>query len=49
MHSTRGLTRALTLAVILLLLPTLASAQQPVRIAQGFALADSSRYGGRAH
>jgi NitT/TauT family transport system substrate-binding protein len=37
MHSTRALTRALTLAAILLLLPTLASAQQPVRIAQGFA------------
>jgi ABC-type nitrate/sulfonate/bicarbonate transport system substrate-binding protein len=37
MHSIKGLTRTLTLAAILLLLPTLASAQQTVRIAQGFA------------
>jgi NitT/TauT family transport system substrate-binding protein len=37
MHSIKGLTRALTLAVAVSLLPTLASAQQPVRIAQGFA------------
>jgi NitT/TauT family transport system substrate-binding protein len=37
MHSIKGLTRTLSLAAILLLLPTLVSAQQPVRIAQGFA------------
>jgi NitT/TauT family transport system substrate-binding protein len=37
MHSIPGLTRALTLAAMVSLLPTLASAQQPVRIAQGFA------------
>jgi NitT/TauT family transport system substrate-binding protein len=37
MHSINGLTRTLSLAAILLLLPTLASAQQTVRIAQGFA------------
>ena len=37
MQSTRGLIRALTLAATLSLLPTLASAQQSVRIAQGFA------------
>jgi len=37
MHSMRGLTRTLTLAATLLLSPTLASAQQTVRIAQGFA------------
>jgi NitT/TauT family transport system substrate-binding protein len=36
MHSIPGLTRALTLAMVSLL-PTLASAQQPVRISQGFA------------
>jgi NitT/TauT family transport system substrate-binding protein len=37
MRSIHGLTRALALAVTLSLLPTLASAQQTVRIAQGFA------------
>jgi NitT/TauT family transport system substrate-binding protein len=37
MHSIKGLIRALTLAATLLLLPTLASAQGTVRIAQGFA------------
>jgi ABC-type nitrate/sulfonate/bicarbonate transport system substrate-binding protein len=37
MHSISGLTRALTLAATVSLLPTLASAQQPVRISQGFA------------
>jgi NitT/TauT family transport system substrate-binding protein len=37
MHSINGLIRALTLAATLLLLPTLASAQESVRIAQGFA------------
>lgn len=37
MQSTRGLIRALTLAATLSLLPTLAYAQQSVRIAQGFA------------
>jgi NitT/TauT family transport system substrate-binding protein len=37
MPSIKGLTRALTLAAALSLLPGLASAQQPVRIAQGFA------------
>jgi NitT/TauT family transport system substrate-binding protein len=37
MHSIRGLTRALTLAATLSLLPTFAFAQQTVRIAQGFA------------
>jgi ABC-type nitrate/sulfonate/bicarbonate transport system substrate-binding protein len=37
MRSTSGLTRAAFLAATLLLIPTLAAAQQPVRIAQGFA------------
>jgi NitT/TauT family transport system substrate-binding protein len=37
MRSIHGLTRAAALAVTLSLLPTLASAQQTVRIAQGFA------------
>jgi NitT/TauT family transport system substrate-binding protein len=37
MRSIHSLTRAAALAVTLSLLPTLASAQQPVRIAQGFA------------
>jgi len=37
MHSIKGLIRALTLAATLLLLPTLTSAQETVRIAQGFA------------
>jgi len=37
MHSIHSLTRAAALAATLSLLPTLASAQQPVRIAQGFA------------
>ena len=37
MHTNKSLARALTLATTLLLLPTLASAQQNVRIAQGFA------------
>jgi ABC-type nitrate/sulfonate/bicarbonate transport system substrate-binding protein len=37
MPSIKGLTRALTLAAALSLLPGWASAQQPVRIAQGFA------------
>ena len=37
MHSIKGLTRALTLAATLSLLPTSASAQQTVRIAQGVA------------
>jgi NitT/TauT family transport system substrate-binding protein len=37
MHSILGLTRALILAAAMSLLPTLASAQQPVRISQGFA------------
>jgi NitT/TauT family transport system substrate-binding protein len=37
MHSIKGLIRALTLAATLFLLPTLASAQETVRIAQGFA------------
>jgi NitT/TauT family transport system substrate-binding protein len=37
MHSMRALTRALALAATLSLLPTLASAQQTVRIAQGVA------------
>jgi len=37
MHSIPGLTRALILAAVMSQLPTLASAQQPVRISQGFA------------
>ncbi|KIZ47666.1 MULTISPECIES: ABC transporter substrate-binding protein [Rhodopseudomonas] len=37
MPSISGLTRTLTLTATLLLVPTLALAQQPVRIAQGFA------------
>jgi NitT/TauT family transport system substrate-binding protein len=37
MHTTKSLARTLTFATALLLLPTLASAQQSVRIAQGFA------------
>jgi ABC-type nitrate/sulfonate/bicarbonate transport system substrate-binding protein len=37
MRSIHSLTRAAALAATLFLLPTLASAQQPVRIAQGFA------------
>src|SRR3954449_2754255 len=36
MRSIHGLTRAAALALIMSLLPTLASAQQTVRIAQGF-------------
>jgi ABC-type nitrate/sulfonate/bicarbonate transport system substrate-binding protein len=37
MHTTKSLARTLTFATALLLVPTLASAQQSVRIAQGFA------------
>ena len=40
MRSIHGLTRAAALAAALSLLPTLASAQQTVRIAQGFAVVE---------